>query len=884
MADLNSEQREILGKLVEDIQNVSSAMGPLAAEERALAESTKKTREGFEELKKTTKQLASNIGSVGKSFFDAAEGTAKYGKATKEVTESLSGLLGKIPYLGWAFGGLIKAIGGAVSATLDQNDALVKSYQTLSDFGALDVRGVEGVFSDLQRLKLVTSNIGQFENALRKLQPELAALGGSAALGRKQFVDVMSNIIGTDLEKELRKLGYTQEQISDSAAQYLAREARLGNTQTKNTQELTRETGKYLKELQEVTMLTGLTREEQQRIRDQQLNEVRFNDYIEELRQKGQTEAAERLQNFSVSLEKFAGKDVASGFREQLVNGGALVGDASVKFALATGGAGDRIARQLEKGVINVPEALRQVGSAGMATKNAFGSIVKIAPETAAELGLSNEAMRGFKQMLGITSDEELKRIMAEIAASKGLINEEVKRSLAERDLRLALDKLIFTVGEKVIPMLTSLTEVARNFGKVVAKMIDKFGPYIGLKNTNLSALFIDDLVEATEAIGDETKKLPKIISERNKLEKELTDAASDRLAKEKAYDSKKDSGMAFKFKKDAELAAEKEKEIKQKLSEVREQEKAANLNIKELGDTRKRKLAEIQEKSTGARSSAAATDSRRSDMQGDNAKPMTAKEMNAGEPTATANPASAQKILDFIAKKESGGDYNKQVGGRTDVKLTEMTVAQILDYQKQMVANGMESSALGKYQVINKTLAGLVSKGVVSPTDKFDAATQEKIGMALLEGRGFSKYKSGGMTADAFADNLAAEWAALPMKSGQSKYAGVGSNKAGVSRDEVMSQLQQGANGGVFAGPAGGYPVMLHGNEIVIPMKDAASALSSRDVTKTDLPAMASTATSGDSGISDMVTMLAGKMDEMIAKLNDSYRTQEELLQYTRA
>lgn len=882
MADLNSEQREILGKLIDDIQNVSNGMGPLANEERLLAESTKKTREGFEDLKKTTKQLAGNLGTVSKSFFDATEGTAKYGKATKEVTESLGGLLGKIPYLGWAFSGLIKAIGGAVSATLDQNDALVKSYQTLSDFGALDVRGIEGVFSDLQRLKLVTSNISQFENSIKKLQPELAALGGSAYAGRTKFVDVMSNIIGTDLEKELRKLGYTQEQISDNAAQYLAREARLGNTQTKNTQELTKETGKYLKELQEVTMLTGLTREEQQRIRDQQLNEVRFNDYIEDLKAKGQIQAAERLQNFSVSLEKFAGKDVASGFREQLVNGGALVGDASVKFALATGGAGDRIARQLEKGVINVPEALRQIGSAGMATKSAFGSIVKIAPDVATELGLSNEAMRGFKQMLGITSDEELKRVMKEIAASKGLMNEEIKRSLAERDLRLALDKLVFALGEKVIPMLTSLTEVARNFGKVMAKMIDKFGPYLGFKNLNLSALFVDDLIEATETIADETKKLPKILDERTKLEKQLSDAAADRLKKEQAYEKNKDSGMAFMHKQDAKDAAEKEKQIKQQIRDSREEEQSVRKNIESLESTRKRKLTEVQEKAAGARTDAAATDERRADVSS-GAKPMTADEMNAAA-SGSNNPAPAQKILDFVAKFESGGDYNKMYGGKSNSDLTGMSIAEVIEFQKK---NGpaLGSSAIGKYQFMQATLEGLIKQGVVSPTDKFDAATQEKMGMALLEGRGYSKYKSGKMSAEDFANNVAAEWAGMPMPNGQSRYAGDGKNKALVGRDEFMSQLQQGANGGVFAGPAGGYPVMLHGNEIVIPMKDAAAALSSRDVSKTDLPAaLAGASGGGDSGIGDMVAMLAGKMDEMIAKLNDSHRTQEELLQYSRA
>ena len=856
-------------------------MGPLADEEKALAESTKKTRDNFEALRKTTVDVTKSFGSASKSFFDAAEGTAKYGKATKEVTGALGDLLGKIPYVGWAFNGLLKAIGGVVAATLDQNDALVKSYQALSDFGALDVRGVEGVFADLQRLKLVTSQIGQLEGALKKLQPELAALGGSAAQGRAKFVDVMSNIIGSDLEKELRKLGYTQEQISDNAAQYLAREARLGNTQSKNVQQLTQETGKYLKELQELTMLTGLSREEQQRIRDQQLAEVRFNDYIQGLKNKGETAAAERLQSFSVSLEKFAGKDVAAGFREQLINFGAVTGDASRKFELATRGAGYRIGKAVEQGTMDVPKALQELGTAGNATKKVFGSIVNVAPDVAAELGLTNEAMRGFAQMMGITSKEELDRMLKEISANKGLINEEIKRSLAERDLRLMLDKLTFAIGEKVIPMLTKLTEVARNFGKVIAKMIDKFGPYLGFKNTNLSALFVDDLVEATETISDETKKLPKILEERNKLEKELSAATADKIKKEQEYEKKKDSGMAFKLKKDAELAAEKEKEIKQKLSEVKEQENSVKRNIESLEDTRKRKLAEIQQKAPGARTEAAATDPRRTDV-GEGKKPQTADEMNQ----TGVNPASAQKILDFVAKFESGGDYTKMYGGKSNPELTKMSIAEVMEYQKSTGAE-RGSSAIGKYQFMRATIQDLIKRGVISPDDKFDAATQEKMAMALLEQSGYSKYKSGQLSANAFADKIAGVWAAMPTESGQSMYAGDGKNKSLVSRQEFMAQLHQAESGGIFSGPAGGYPVMLHGKEIVIPMQDIQSALSVNDVEKTELPAASTTTTTTNNNtgtnVSELVNVMASKMDEMLDYMRRSNSNQEELLNYAR-
>ena len=872
MADLNPEQREIIDKMFESIQSVSKGMGPLADEEKALAESTKKTRDSFESLRKSTVDVTKSFGSASKSFFDAAEGTAKYGKATKEVTGALGDLLGKIPYVGWAFNGLLKAIGGVVAATLDQNDALVKSYQALSDFGALDVRGVEGVFADLQRLKLVTSQIGQLEGALKKLQPELAALGGSAAQGRAKFVDVMSNIIGTDLEKELRKLGYTQEQIADNAAQYLAREARLGNTQTKNVQQLTQETGKYLKELQELTMLTGLSREEQQRIRDQQLAEVRFNDYIQGLKAKNETAAAERLQTFSVALEKFAGKDVAAGFREQLINFGAVTGDASRKFELATRGAGYRLGKAVEQGTMDVPRALQELGQAGNATKKVFGTIVNVAPDVAAELGLTNEAMRGFAQMMGITSKEELDRMLKEISANKGLINEEIKRSLAERDLRLMLDKLTFAIGEKVIPMLTKLTEVARNFGKVVARMLDKFGPYLGFKNMNLSALFVEDLAEATETIAEETNKLPKILEERNRLEKQLADATADRIKKEQEFEKKKDSGMAFKLKKDVEIAAEKEKELKQKLRDVKEEEQNVKKNIESLEDTRKRKLSEIQQKATGARTEAAATDPRRLDV-GEGKKPLNAAELNQTNGVSATGENGKTVITSATGEKEirKGGTISWRNNNPGNMRMSEFSKAQ---------------GAIGE--------AGGFA---VFPTKEAGERAREKL---LFEAESY-KNKTLAQAMQRYApeseNNTQAYIDALVKATGANPNTPL-SNLTPDQRQKMLAAMKQhegwkegtiekAATGGIFSGPTSGYPVMLHGKEIVIPMQDIQSALKTNDVEKTELPTATTSTTTNNTNtgpdMSEMINVMASKLDDMLEYMRRSNSTQEELLNYAR-
>lgn len=182
--------------------------------------------------------------------------------------------------------------------------------------------------------------------------------------------------------------------------------------------------------------------------------------------------------------------------------------------------------------------------------------------------------------------------------------------------------------------------------------------------------------------------------------------------------------------------------------------------------------------------------------------------------------PGPDAKAMNFIGKIESGGDYNKLVGGKskTDPPLTSMTVAEVMAFQSRMKSMGHESTALGKYQIIRGTLAGLVQSGKISPSAKFDQATQDNAALALMKARGRDKFREGKMPADSYANNLAKEWASLPMPDGRSFYAGTGSNKSLVSRADFVNSLKA-RTGGLFKGPTGGYPVELHGTELIIPV-----------------------------------------------------------------
>jgi muramidase (phage lysozyme) len=180
--------------------------------------------------------------------------------------------------------------------------------------------------------------------------------------------------------------------------------------------------------------------------------------------------------------------------------------------------------------------------------------------------------------------------------------------------------------------------------------------------------------------------------------------------------------------------------------------------------------------------------------------------------------PGPDGKVLDLIGKVESGNNYNKLVGGKIEPKLTSMTIQEVLDFQSGMKRRGHESTAVGKYQIINQTLAGRVSAGVVSRNDKFDPSNQDKLAISLKNFRGREKFRQGKLSVDNYADNLSKEWASLPFRTGRSFYDKVGSNKSLISRNELINSLKA-KEGGLFSGPTSGYPIELHGTELIVPI-----------------------------------------------------------------
>lgn len=166
---------------------------------------------------------------------------------------------------------------------------------------------------------------------------------------------------------------------------------------------------------------------------------------------------------------------------------------------------------------------------------------------------------------------------------------------------------------------------------------------------------------------------------------------------------------------------------------------------------------------------------------------------MNAVD--ANVTPA-AKQLVNLIGTSEGtdrGRSYDETIGyGRwdpdKDAKLTDMSLEEVQKLQKKLVANGAPSGAVGRYQIINKTLKGLIAEMDLKPTDKFTPELQDQMMMHLLNRRGLQRYLTGDISRTTFANNLAKEWASLPLSSGKSHYG----QRVGVSRAKLMSVVDQ--------------------------------------------------------------------------------------------
>jgi hypothetical protein len=222
----------------------------------------------------------------------------------------------------------------------------------------------------------------------------------------------------------------------------------------------------------------------------------------------------------------------------------------------------------------------------------------------------------------------------------------------------------------------------------------------------------------------------------------------------------------------------------------------------------------------------------------------------------------SKEALLELIGQGDSKGNYNALVYGKKGANtpgsadLTNMTIAQVQEYQKGMLGKGHASTAVGKYQMISSTLAEQVKKaGLDAKTTKFDQKTQDLLASQLIDQAGFGKKDSSTVM-----KNLAGTWASLPKDmSGRGSYDGFNQNKATINAGDVQAAI---------SGPRSGYrPQEVGGTP---------------NRAGSETTAQANQATSQQQSVSANDRMIQ-RLDELVALQRQNNNINAKLLQNTR-
>lgn len=165
------------------------------------------------------------------------------------------------------------------------------------------------------------------------------------------------------------------------------------------------------------------------------------------------------------------------------------------------------------------------------------------------------------------------------------------------------------------------------------------------------------------------------------------------------------------------------------------------------------------------------------------------------------------RRLLDFIGAIETApptGNYNALYGEATARgDLSQFSLNRIIELQTERLRQGVKSTAIGKYQFLRQTLRDLMRQLGLTGEELFTPDLQDRLATTLLERRGLNMWLDGRLSDEGFANNLAMEWASLPvvtpmrgahrqLEPGQSYYAGDALNRALTTPMEVMDTLRR--------------------------------------------------------------------------------------------
>lgn len=284
---------------------------------------TAQMEEGLKKLKMSTLAL-------GKDMLSGKQGVEMFGGTIEAGAEQVANYAQKFGPAGKALGGFTVAVSKFVTASLKQSDQIYQSFQRISQTGTVGAGAMTEVYDNMKRFGYTVEQLGNLGDLLARNSKDFGVFFASALQGSRVFTEVADQIQNSPLRQQLFNLGLTVDDINDGIAGYINLQGKLGRVQSMSTEQLRAGAEQYIKELDTLTKLTGMSRKEQEDAREQALQIRQFYAGLADLEPE---QAEQALQAFTMAYAKGGPEmaaDMAANFNGVITNAG--------KMFMATGG------------------------------------------------------------------------------------------------------------------------------------------------------------------------------------------------------------------------------------------------------------------------------------------------------------------------------------------------------------------------------------------------------------------------------------------------------------------------------------------------------------------------------------------------------------------
>ena len=397
------------------------------------------------------------------------------GKLTGAAAEAMGGLVGAIPLVGTGIGGAVKGLGKFAAAAADmaativtkvgpmftaELDRISTAFRTAAASGAVGADGMSGLAKNAINAGL---SFDSFAKTMSKEANNLTFAFGTSADAAKGLADTSKAM--RPFRQNLMNLGVGVEQQNELTAKYITYQQRMGRNEIGNSQALAAGSKNYIKNLSELSRLTGKSIDETQKGIDATMSDVRAGASIRliEKRLGGERgkDAARQAQGVIEFMRTTKGLEkTAEGFGDALSGNSGT--EAAKQFELQFGTAGKEVVQLMKSGQITRDEALTRLQKASNENYNKVGG-----DEFASRVGKMGTVMEGV--LPGFQAFNQLK----DFGAVSGKAAQQTTALMNTQD---KLTKQVVGAQESMIKIAGALDEFALNITLPAAAVsIEKF-------------------------------------------------------------------------------------------------------------------------------------------------------------------------------------------------------------------------------------------------------------------------------------------------------------------------------------------------------------------------------------------------------------------------